>query len=81
MARLLIPPRLLVIDVIGTILAALGLAGLFTDLSPILPFMANKNVAGMVAGAGFALMTFGVIKIVQFVRALRALREQAQERQ
>lgn len=76
MARLLIPARLLVIDVVGTVLAALGLAGLFTDLSAVLPFMATKDVAGIIAAAGFALMTFAVIKIVQYLRALRALQDQ-----
>ena len=53
MARLIIPPRLLAIDIIGTVLAAIGLAGLFTDVSSILPFMADKHVAGMIAAAGF----------------------------
>jgi len=71
MARLIIPPRLLAVDIIGTVLAAIGLAGLFTDVSSILPFMADKHVAGMIAAAGFALMTFAVIKILQYLRALR----------
>ena len=75
MARLLIPVRLLVIDIVGTMLAALGLAGLFADLSAIFPFMADKDVSGIIAAAGFALMTFAVLKIVQYLRALRALQD------
>jgi hypothetical protein len=72
MARLIIPPRLLAIDIVGTVLAAVGLAGLFTDVSSILPFMVDRNVAGMIAAIGFALMTFAVIKILQYLRALRS---------
>jgi hypothetical protein len=71
MARLIIPPRLLAIDIIGTVLAAIGLAGLFTDVSSILPFMADRHVAGMIAAGGFALMTFAVVKILQYLRAVR----------
>ena len=71
MARLIIPPRLLAIDIIGTVLAAIGLAGLFTDVSSILPLLADRQVAGMIAATGFALMTFAVIKILQYLRALR----------
>jgi hypothetical protein len=81
MARLLIPPRLLAIDILGTVLAALGLAGLFTNVSAILPFMANKDVAGMIAAAGFALMTFAVVKILQYLRAMRALHDQPPDSQ
>jgi hypothetical protein len=33
--------------------------------------MADKHVAGMIAATGFALMTFAVIKILQYLRALR----------
>lgn len=66
-----IPGRLILMDVIGTLLAALGLAGLFIDLSSMLPFMANRDLAGMIAGVGFALMTFAMLKIVQVLRARR----------
>ena len=48
MARLIIPPRLLAIDIIGTVLAAIGLAGLFTDVSSILGPSINAVDAVMV---------------------------------
>ena len=66
-----IPPSLLVADAIGTVLAGLGLAGLLTDLSGILPFMAERDLAGMIAGVGLALMTFSMLKIAQILRARR----------
>ena len=67
-----IPPSLLVADAIGTVLAGLGLAGLLTDLSGILPFMAERDLTGMIAGVGLALMTFSMLKIAQILRARRA---------
>ena len=64
-----IPPQLIVLDAVGTLFAGIGVAGLVTDLSGILPFMANKDIAGLIAGAGFALMTFAMLKIVRHLRA------------
>jgi hypothetical protein len=66
-----IPPQLIVLDAVGTLFAGIGVAGLLTDLSGLLPFMANKDVAGVIAAAGFALMTFAALKIVQHLRAPR----------
>ncbi|MCW5621605.1 MAG: hypothetical protein KIS79_10905 [Burkholderiales bacterium] len=64
-----IPVQLIFMDIVGTVLAALGLAGLFTDMSRILPVLANRELAGMIAGVGFALMTFSVLKIIRILRA------------
>ena len=67
-----IPVRLLVIDVIGVILAGLGVAGMVTDLSGVVPPFRDKTVAGMVAGVGFALVTFALGNILRWVRAQSA---------
>jgi len=63
-----IPTRLLVIDAIGVFLSGLGVAGLLTDLSGVIPAFADKSVAGMVAGVGFALVTFALGNIFRWVR-------------
>jgi len=62
-----IPPQLIALDAVGTLLA--GVAGLVADLSGLLPFLANRDVAGAMAGAGFALMAFAIFRIVQHLRA------------
>lgn len=67
--KMRIPVQLIFMDIVGTVLAALGLAGLFTDMSRILPVLANRELAGMIAGVGFALMTFSVLKIIRILRA------------
>ena len=67
-----IPTRLLVIDTIGVILAGLGVAGLVTDLSYIIPAFRDKTVAGMVAGVGFALVTFALGNIFRWVNRVRS---------
>jgi hypothetical protein len=64
-----IPSQLIVMDLVGTLLAAVGLAGLFLDMSHVIPAFKDRNLAGMVAGVGFALMTFSVLKIVRILRA------------
>jgi len=66
-----IPSQLIVMDLVGTLLAAIGLAGMFMDLSHVIPLFEDRNVAGMVAGVGFALMTFAVLKIVRILRERR----------
>ena len=63
-----IPTRLLVLDAIGVVLAGLGVAGLLTDLSGVIPAFADRTVAGMVAGVGFALVTFALGNIFRWVR-------------
>ena len=70
--RLRLPTRLLVIDAIGMILAGLGLAGLFTELTGPLAFMADKHVAGITAGVGFALVTFALGNIFRWHNRMRA---------
>jgi hypothetical protein len=70
--RLRLPTRLLVIDAIGMVLAGLGLAGLFTELSGPLAFMADKHVAGITAGVGFALVTFALGNIFRWHNRMRA---------
>ena len=75
-----IPARLLIIDAVGIILAGLGLAGLFTDLSGPLAFLADKNVAGVTAAAGFALVTFAVGNIFRWLNRVRA-QQQTQSQQ
>jgi hypothetical protein len=67
-----IPPQLIALDVAGVVLAGLGVAGLLSDLSFVLPALGNRELAGVLAAAGFALMTFAVAKIVQHLRADRA---------
>lgn len=71
-ARPKIPAWLLFIDVVGLLLAGLGLAGLLTDLSGPLAFLADKNVAGITAGVGFALVTFALGNIFRWHRRARA---------
>jgi hypothetical protein len=67
-----IPTRLLLIDAIGVVLAGLGVAGMLTDLSAVVPAFRDKTVAGMVAGVGFALVTFAIGNIVRWLRAQSA---------
>ena len=71
-ARPRIPTRLLVLDTIGVILAGLGVAGLLTDLSGVIPPFRDKTVAGMVAGVGFALVTFALGNIFRWVNRVRS---------
>jgi hypothetical protein len=73
--RLRIPRRLLIIDAIGTVLAGLGIAGLFTDLSRLFPFLADKQTAGMVAAIGFALVTFALGNIFRWQKMVRAAQQ------
>ncbi|HTS53861.1 MAG TPA: hypothetical protein VMH26_11350 [Burkholderiales bacterium] len=75
-----IPIRLLIMDVLGIILAALGLAGLLTDVSGPLVFLADKNVAGIIAAVGFALVTFALGNIFRWLKRERA-RQQTQRQQ
>jgi hypothetical protein len=77
-ARPRLPTRLVIIDVVGVLLAGLGLAGLFTDLSGPLSFLADKSIAGLTAAAGFALITFAVGNMLRWFNRVRAQRE-AQE--
>ena len=76
--RVKLPARLLVIDAIGMILAGLGLAGLFTELSGPLAFLADKHVAGITAGIGLALVTFALGNIFGWHKRMRA-QQQAQD--
>lgn len=75
-----IPARLLFIDAIGMILAGLGLAGLFTDLSGPLAFLADKNVAGIIAAVGFALVTFALGNMFRWHSRMR-VQQQMQDQQ
>jgi hypothetical protein len=70
-----IPRRLLIIDAIGTVMAGLGVAGLFTDVSGLFPFLANKNVAGLLAVVGFALVTFALGNIFRWQKIVRAAQQ------
>ena len=79
-ARSRIPTRLVIIDVLGVLLAALGLAGLVTDLSGPLAFLADKSIAGVTAAAGFALITFAVGNMLRWFNRARAQREAHQQR-
>jgi hypothetical protein len=67
-----IPPKLLIIDAVGVILAGVGLAGLVTDLSRTVPFLADKTTAGIIAGVGFALVTFALGNIYRWLKMQRA---------
>jgi hypothetical protein len=75
-----IPTPLLIVDAIGIVLAGLGLAGLMTDVSGLLPFLADKRVAGIVAGIGFALVTFALGTIFRWQKMVRTAQEQAAAR-
>jgi hypothetical protein len=75
-----LPVRLLFIDAVGMVLAGLGLAGLVTDLSGPFAFLADKNVAGITAGVGFALVTFALGNIFRWHKRVRA-RQQTQNEQ
>ena len=66
-----IPLQLIALDAAGSVLAALGIAGLVTDLSGFLPFLADKNMAGAIAGVGIALVAFAMFRIVQHLRTQR----------
>ena len=74
-----IPVPLLIIDAIGTVLAGLGVAGLFTDVSALLPFLANKSIAGFLAALGFALVTFALGNIFRWQKMVRAAQAAQQE--
>jgi len=67
-----LPALLLIIDVIGMFLAGLGLAGLLTELSGPLGFLADKHVSGIIAGIGFALVTFALGNIFRWHGRMRA---------
>ena len=71
-ARARIPMRLLMIDAIGVGLAGLGLAGLLTDLSGVIPAFRDKTIAGIVAGVGFALVTFALGNIFRWLNRTRS---------
>jgi len=75
-----IPARLLFIDVVGLVLAGLGVAGLLTDLSGPLAFLADKNVAGITAGIGFALVTFALGNIFRWLNRTRARQQPHDQR-
>jgi hypothetical protein len=66
-----IPLQLFALDAAGCVLTGVGIGGLVTDLSGFLPFLADQNTAGAIAGAGVALMTFALFRIVQHLRAQR----------
>lgn len=71
MARAPIPLQLIVLDLAGVALAGVGLAALLSDLSPVHPALGNRELAAVLAAAGFALMTFAVFRIVQHLRTHR----------
>ena len=75
-----IPLRLLVIDLVGIVLAALGLAALVTDLSRPLPFLADRTTAGALTVIGFALITFALGNILRWLKLVRASRTDAGSR-
>jgi hypothetical protein len=79
-ARARIPTRLVILDVAGVLLAGLGLAGLFTDLSGPLAFLADKSIAGVTAAAGFALITFAVGNMLRWFNLVRAQRQAHEQR-
>jgi len=75
-----IPTRLVIIDVVGVLLAGLGLAGLLTDLSGPLAFLADKSIAGVTTAVGFALITFAVGNMLRWFNRARAMREAHEQR-
>jgi branched-subunit amino acid ABC-type transport system permease component len=72
MARTSIPPQLIVLDLAGVALAGLGLAALLSDLSSLHPALGTRELATVLAVAGFALMAFAVVRIVQHLRTARS---------
>jgi hypothetical protein len=77
MPRPKLPARLLIIDAIGTLLAGLGVAGLWTDVSGMFPFLADRRVAGVIAAIGFALVTFSLGHIFRWQKMVRAAQQQS----
>jgi len=75
--RAKIPLRLLVIDMAGMLLAALGLAGLVAGASSPFPFLADKATAGALTVIGFALVTFALGNILRWLKRTRAPRSDA----
>lgn len=69
-----VPLLLIVIDIVGMALAALGLAGLFTNAARMFPFLADKVVAGALAAVGFALVTFALGNILRWHKLVSAAR-------
>ena len=69
-----LPLRLVLIDIAGMALAALGLAGLFTNAGRGFPFLADKMVAGALAALGFALMTFALGNLLRWHKLVAAAR-------
>ena len=61
-----VPLPLVLIDIVGMALAALGLAGLFTNAARMFPFLADKAIAGALAAVGFALVTFALGNILRW---------------
>jgi hypothetical protein len=61
------PLKLLFIDIVGTLMAALGITALVTDLSGVIPWLANRHVAGIIAMIGCALMTYGLGMMVRLI--------------
>ena len=61
------PLKLLLIDILGTVMAALGIAALVSDLFGVFPWLANRDVAGVIAMVGCALMTYGLGMMVRLI--------------
>jgi hypothetical protein len=61
------PLKLLVIDVVGTIMAALGISALMSDLSGVSPWLADRDIAGWIAMIGCALMSYGLGMMVRLI--------------
>ena len=62
-------------------MAGLGLAGLFTNLSGPLSFLADKSIAGVTAATGFALITFALGNMLRWFNRVRAQREAQEQRE
>jgi hypothetical protein len=65
------PLTLLLIDIVGTVMAALGIAALLTDLSGLFPFLGDREVAGFVALVGCAMMSYGLGMMVKLILGRR----------
>jgi hypothetical protein len=74
--KLLIPPRLLVLDLIGMHMVGLGLAKYFSNVDVILDQLRFENYGLVFIAVGFALTTPALLHIIGTIRAKSPRTEQ-----
>lgn len=72
-ARLSVPLQLIVIDLLGVVLAGLGMFGLVADAPPAFaPALGDPAKAGLLVALGVVMMGYAIVEILR--RARRAAR-------